>query len=377
MLNHPGPTPDAKSEKAVTPTRGVSIVAPTYREAGNIAALAERLSRALAGSGIDWELILSDDDSGDGSEAIARTLSKRLPIRIHVRRGLARDLSQAVLDGIRLARFDRLVVMDADLSHPPERIPDLLAALERGTEMAVGSRYAPGGRIEGAWTRYRKLNSRLATLLARPLVRCNDPMSGFFALRRRSVPDPERLAPIGYKIGLELMVRGRLGIQEVPIRFDERRQGSSKLSWRQQVAFLRHLRRLYLFRFGLPARLFFFGGVGLSGLAIDTAVYLGLQWAGLGHMAARFLSFWPAVTWNWRWNRSITFGDRPPAPRAGQWTRFAVSSLAGLVTNVGSYALLTSHVDLFAAHRLLALFAGAGIGCAANFTTANRFVYGR
>ncbi len=377
MLRHPKPTPDARRAETVRATRGVSIVAPTFREAENIPNLVHRVASAMAEYGADWELILCDDDSGDGSEETAISLGQRLPVRIHVRRNRPRDLSLAVLDGFRLARFDRLVVMDADLSHPPEQIPELLAALDDGAEMALGSRYASASEIDETWSRYRALNSRVATWLARPLTRCGDPMSGFFAVERRRFGNPNRLAPIGYKIGLELIVRGGIRVREVPIRFDDRRQGASKLNWRQQLAFLRHLFRLYRFRFESPVRLFSFGAVGATGLAVDTAVYLGLQWGGLGHLPARFLSFWPAVTWNWRLNRVITFNDRPSAAGAVQWTRFAVSSLLGLVTNVGSYALLTTLVAFFAQQRLLAMLVGVAVGSAVNYATATRFVYRR
>ncbi len=375
MLRYPGPAPDARRNETVVVARSVSIVAPTFREAANIPTLVSRVASSMEAYGAQWELILCDDDSGDGSEDIVLVLAKALPLRIHVRRNRPRDLSLAVLDGFRLARFDRLVVMDADLSHPPEQIPDLLGALDDDCDMAVGSRYAAGGEIADSWSRYRTLNSRVATWLARPLTPCTDPMSGFFALDRRRLPHLDRLDPIGYKIGLELMVRGSLRVREVPIRFADRRQGSSKLNWRQRVAFLRHLQRLYLFRFGLPARLLSFGAVGATGLIIDTGFYLGLQWVGLGHLLARFLSFWPAVTWNWRLNRAVTFRDRPPTATAAQWARFAVSSLIGLATNVGSYALLTSLVDLFARQRLLALLAGVAVGSAVNYATAARFVY--
>lgn len=375
MLERPGPTLGAGRDDPAGSLPDTSVVAPTFREAENLRALASRLQTALEAAGIEWELVLSDDDSGDGSEEIARDLGERMPVRMHVRRDRSRDLSRAVLDGIGLARADRLVVMDADLSHPPEAIPDLLAALDRGADMAVGSRYAPGGRVDGSWSRYRALNSRAATWLARPLTRCADPMSGFFALDRRRLPDAGRLHPIGYKIGLELMVRGELNVREVPIRFTDRRRGSSKLDWRRRADFLRHLHRLYLFRFGLPVRLLSFGAVGASGLVIDTAVYLSLQWLGAGHLLARFLSFWPAMTWNWRANRLLTFHDRPRTAPVGQWTRFAVASGVGLLTNVGSYAVLATWVAPFADNRLLALFAGVVVGSAANYLCAARFVY--
>ena len=118
---------------------------PTYREASNLGALVKRVAAAMAVGGWTWELILVDDDSGDGSVEIANELARRLPVRMEVRRGVPRDLSAAVLRGIRLARFERIVVMDADLSHPPERIPDLLGALDGCADIVVGSRYAPGG----------------------------------------------------------------------------------------------------------------------------------------------------------------------------------------------------------------------------------------
>ena len=356
---------------------GVSVVVPTLREAANIPFLPRRLGAALAGSGIAWELLLVDDDSNDGSEVIVATLARRLPVRIEVRRNAPRDLSLAVLHGIRIARFDRVVVMDADLSHPPERIGDLLAALDGECDMAVGSRYVPGGRIAGAWSLARRLNSRLATALALPLVRCRDPLSGFFATDRRSLPALERLQPLGYKIALELMVRGRLRVAEVPIDFVDRDRGASKMDWRQQVKSLRHLYRLYRYRYGATARLLSFALVGSSGFVIDVAGYLGLQAIGAEHRVARSLSFWPAVTWNWWLNRRLTFEERPRQTRVPQWTRFVASSAIGLGVNVGAYLVLTTFVDLFARHRLPALLCGILLGGGVNFLVANRYVYRR
>lgn len=354
---------------------GVSVVVPTLREAMNIPALAEGVRNALSRTDLAWELLLSDDDSDDGSAALVAELAARLPVRIEVRRGQARDLSLAVLDGIQKARFDRVCVMDADLSHPPERIPDLLAALSTECDLVVGSRYAPGGSIDSAWSFYRRLNSWGATLLARPLVRCADPMSGFFAADRRVLPDPGRLNPIGYKVGLELMVRGGLRVGEVPITFRDRDLGASKMNWRQQLNFLRHLGRLYAFRFAGLVRFAVFGFVGASGFIVDSAFYFGLQGLGASHLLARFLSFWPAVSSNWFLNRAITFRDRPRAPRARQWSRFAAASIAGLTVNFGSYWALTDWVGFFDRHRFLALAAGVLIGSAVNFAVAARYVY--
>ena len=361
-LDNPGP-------------RAVSIIVPTFREAANLPRLAERVQAALSDSGIAWELLLIDDNSEDGSEAVAAELARRLPVRLVTRRQPPRDLSLSVVEGIRLCRFDRLVVMDADLSHPPERIADLLAALDADCDMVLGSRYAAGGLIDPTWSRWRLLNSRVATSLTLPLVTCFDPMSGFFATDRRLLPDLQALQPIGYKIALELMVRGRLRVKELPIDFRDRSLGSSKMNWRQQLNFLRHLCRLYRFKFGGTARVLCFGLVGAGGLVIDVAGYFCLQWMGLEHRLARFLSFWPAVTWNWRLNRSLTFGERPPQPRVRQWGKFVAGSLAGLSVNVGGYTLLTSYVEAFAHRRLLALLLGVLLGTLVNFLLANLYVY--
>lgn len=355
----------------------LSIVVPTFREAANLPALAEGIDAALAGTGIEWEMLLVDDDSNDGSEAVAADLARRLPVRMVVRHDPPRDLALAVIEGIRLCRFDRLVVMDADLSHPPERIMDLLAALDGPCDMVIGSRYAPGGVVDSSWSRYRVLNSRLATLLARPLAKCADPMAGFFATRRSALPDLRTLRPMGYKIALELMVRGRLRVGEVPIDFRDRSMGLSKMNWRQQIKFLRHLSRLYNHKFGSLARVPFFSAVGASGLLVDLLCYLALQWAGVEHRLARFLSFWPAVSWNWALNRGLTFSERARQPHLGQWARFMASSLIGLAVNVGSYALLTSYVELFDRHRLLAFFLGVGLGSLVNFVVADLYVYRR
>ena len=168
-------TPNVPHDLESPSPQAVSILVPTFREAANIPSLAERIHAAFSDSGIAWELLLIDDNSEDGSEAVVAELARRLPVRLVTRRQPPRDLSLSVIEGIRLCRFDRLVVMDADLSHPPERIADLLAALDADCDMVVGSRYAPGGLIDRTWSPWRLLNSRVATSLAFPLVNCSDP----------------------------------------------------------------------------------------------------------------------------------------------------------------------------------------------------------
>ncbi len=229
--------------------RSVAVIVPTYREADNIPLLVERLASLRASTGLDLDLVLVDDDSQDGTAEIVRALD--LPwVRLIVRKS-DRGLSQAVLEGLRSSDRDVLVVMDADLSHPPEKIPEMLKALEAGADFVSGSRFAAGGSTDDQWGIFRWLNSRVATLLAMPLTRVKDPMSGFFALRRSTFLDGRKLNPIGYKIGLELQVKCNVQRPvEIPIHFTDRRLGQSKLSLKEQLRYLEHLRRLYVHRFG-------------------------------------------------------------------------------------------------------------------------------
>jgi dolichol-phosphate mannosyltransferase len=227
----------------------ISVIVPTYREAENLPVLVRAVAGALAGTPGGWEMVVVDDNSRDGTEEACAELSRTYPVRLLVRRD-ERGLASAVVHGLRQARGNWLVVMDADLSHPPESIPALVAPLREGrADFAIGSRYVPGGSTEEGWGVYRWLNSKVATLLAWPLARVRDPMAGFFALPRPLFESAAALDPIGYKIGLELLVKCRCRrVVEVPIHFRNRLHGQSKLSLREQVNYLRHLLRLYRFR---------------------------------------------------------------------------------------------------------------------------------
>ena len=161
-----------------------------------------------------------------------------------------RGLAGAVIRGFAESRGDVLAVMDADHSHPPESLLAMHAAILRGSHLVVGSRRVTGGGIE-AWPFHRRLISRAAALLAAGLTPVRDPTSGFLMLRREVVEGVE-LSPVGFKIGLEIMVKGRHRgrIEEVPIRFVDRRHGQSKLSGAVAGQYIGHLLALYRYRIG-------------------------------------------------------------------------------------------------------------------------------
>jgi dolichol-phosphate mannosyltransferase len=234
----------------------ISILVPTLNEAANLPELLRRTDAALAGRA--YEVIVIDDQSTDDTPAVVADLAGRYPVRLHVRPTAYGGLSGAVLEGMRLARGRVFVVMDADLQHPPEKVPALVAAVDGANgaaapaaDFALGSRYVAGGSMAERWGPLRRLISRVATLLARPFAGdTRDPMSGFFALRRETYERARRLTPLGYKVGLELMCKCRVAsVREVPIHFDSRAHGRSKLTLAQQFRYLEHLSRLYDFCF--------------------------------------------------------------------------------------------------------------------------------
>jgi dolichol-phosphate mannosyltransferase len=229
----------------------VSIIIPTLNEAENLPLLVPRIAAAMAGR--PYQVVVVDDDSRDDTRAVCAKLSEQYPLTLHFRQHAKDGLSGAVLTGFGLAEGDVLAVMDADLQHPPETLPALLAPLDNNeADFVLGSRHAPGGTVEEQWGVLRRLNSRVATLLARPFAgpATTDPMSGFFALRRSTLERAERLTPLGYKIGLELMCKCRVKhVREVPIHFKARARGQSKLTMTQQFRYLEHLSRLYDFTY--------------------------------------------------------------------------------------------------------------------------------
>ena len=228
--------------------RSVSVIVPTYKEVENLPLLTERLEEVRQKHHLSLELLIIDDDSQDGTEELVSSMDRDW-LTLVVRKE-ERGLSRAVLEGLRLARGDVLVVMDADLSHPPEQIPEMLVALEKGADFVMGSRYTPGGLTDDSWGFFRWLNSRIATLFARPFTSVKDPMSGFFALPRETFESASELNPIGYKIGLELMVKCNLHrIEEIPIHFKDRQFGESKLTLTEQKKYLQHLCRLFIYKF--------------------------------------------------------------------------------------------------------------------------------
>jgi dolichol-phosphate mannosyltransferase len=336
----------------------LSIIIPTYNEAAVIEETLRRSAAALRNAGGDFEIIVVDDASADGTAERVESLAREIPVRV-LRRPARLGLATAVLDGWATARGDIFGVIDADLQHPPETLTALAAAIHQGADLAIGSRYVPGGGTSD-WTWMRRLISRsathmAATVLPLKLAAVGDPMSGMFMVRASALRNAQ-LNPLGYKILLEVIGKAHYtNLVEVPYVFQERERGASKLGARQYLEYLQHLARLAVgtgqflgwVRYGL---------VALTGAAIDIALFAVLMKKGAWPPAAALpVAIEAALLSNFVCSETLTFRTaEAPAFRPGVWGRlgrYEWICLTGAVINF----LVT----------LLWMGQGVGILCAA------------
>lgn len=357
MTDTAPPTPADPDASAVP---DVSIVVPALNEASNLSELARRVHAAMHGR--TYELIVVDDRSTDDTVPVCAALSREYPLTLLVREQPTDGLSGAVLHGFAAARGRTLAVMDADLQHPPEVLPELLADVETGAaDFAIGSRYVDGGTTAERWGPFRKVNSWIATALARPFAgRTKDPMSGFFALRRDTFNHGDRLTPLGYKIGLELMCKCRVGrVIEVPIHFDVRSHGESKLTLAQQFKYLEHLSRLYDFCFPRWSPIVKFLIATAFGWMTGLAAYELLLWRdvrpGVAIPAAYTATILATLVFHIRYVRT----QRRFLVTRTPWRDFVIVALGELATCAAAAAYLLSRGWAIHAVELFALTFGA------------------
>ena len=323
-----------------------SLVIPTYNECANInnivRILSHLLDEAIPG---DYELIVVDDDSPDGTWKVAQSLMSDYPQLRVMRRQHERGLSSAVIRGWQTARGSVLGVIDGDLQHPPHVLLQLLTAIEQGADLAVASRHMEGGGVS-SWSAVRRFLSRGAQVLGLVLLpgvlgRVSDPMSGYFMVRRSCLAS-RTLYPQGYKILIEVLARGVVPqVAEVGYVFQERQEGESKVTWKQYVDYLHHLVKLRL-SLGNTKRFIRFGLVGLSGVFVDMALLYLLSDPTTLHWRltrSKIISGEVAIINNFFWNDRWTFGDIASQQqgwrqRCKRFLKFNIICLAGLVLNV-------------------------------------------
>ena len=370
------PAPARAPMSTVRPAPELSIVVPTYNERANIPILVERLAHVLAGC--DWEVLFVDDNSPDGTAAVARALGETDGRVRCMRRIGRRGLAGACLEGMLGSQARYLAVMDADLQHDEGLLAAMLERLRGGNcDLVVASRYLGGGSAAGL-SKQRARASRFANMLVHRLlgIDLTDPMSGHFMIRRDAF---EPLAPAissqGFKILLDILATkpGSLRVVELPSSFHERRHGESKLDSKVALDFAALL-TAKLTNDAVSARFLLFCLVGTSGLVVHLLVLsLATQLAAIAFGAAQALATVCAITWNFVLNNMFTYRDQ----RLAGWRflsgllRFQVICAIGAVSNVG----IATWIYDYDSRWWLAGLAGALIGTVWNFVVSAAFVW--
>jgi dolichol-phosphate mannosyltransferase len=351
----------------------VSVIVPMLNEVENVDVL---LAAILAEGdvGLKFDILIADGGSTDGTVAQVKRWESVTNVRLVTGDG-TRGLAGDVLKAAAIAKADVVVVMDADLSHPPDRIRALIKPiLDGSSDMVVGSRFVPGGATPD-WPFRRLLLSRLGSLLAWPLTEVKDPMSGFFAVRRERLiaVDPEAA---GFKIGLEVIAHGggALKVSEVPIVFPDRIHGESKIGTAQLVAYLR---RLFVLAGGAvsaggAAR---FAAVGLIGMFVDMMVFLALSSLGATLIVAHITSFFVATLSNYVLNSRWSFAESSNASRqrpGEHYLRFFAVCLLALAIRGG---ILVGASDILGAPAAVAILYAIGAAAVITYLGSAFFVF--
>ncbi|KPL68016.1 dolichol monophosphate mannose synthase [Erythrobacter sp. SG61-1L] len=368
----------------------LAVILPTYNERANLRALVVRLDAAL--QGVEWEAVIVDDHSPDGTADEARAISLEDPrIRVIERIG-RRGLASAAIEGMCATAAPVVAVMDADHQHDPALLPGMLEVIESGEyDVAYASRFCEGASTE-AWNRPDRVKaSGLANNLARKMtgVELSDPMSGYFMLRAETLrADAHRLSGVGFKILLDILatVDRPLKIKEFPLEFAARAEGESKLDRTVVFEFLVGLYDKWLGRI-IPTRFALFGTIGAAGVVVHMAVLATfLHFAGGdGFVFGRWITEFDvgqtvasivAMTFNFVLNNALTYADKRltgAGPLLRGWLRFALTCSVGMLANVGVAAALVRS----GFHAYPSAIVGILVGSVWNYALSSRFVWGR
>ncbi|MBY0562410.1 glycosyltransferase family 2 protein [Hyphomicrobium sp.] len=357
----------------------LSVIVPTYCEAGNIGAMIAALDASLAG--IRWEVIFVDDDSPDGTMKVIRSLGETDDRVRAMRRVGRRGLAGAVIEGMLASGADIVAVVDADLQHDEKLLPRMLSEIESGAaDLVIGTRYSQSGEARDGFSTARRLSSELATRLSNLLLRTNvsDPMSGFFMIRRELVDTiAPNLSPGGFKLLLDILASAPAGIRvrEIPYVFRPRRVGKSKLDGLVIADFV----GLLLSKLAgnlVPPRFFLFALVGTLGLVVHLfALRSAIVVSDASFNTAQIFASFVAMTFNFFLNNVLTFRDRRLSgfqAIKGLLIFYAVCSV-GALANIGVADLVYSHDATW----WRAGIAGALMAAVFNYAVSSAFTWRR
>mgnify|MGYP000843937209 CR=1 FL=1 len=374
-MNQPFPASSGALPLTEAPLQ-LSVIIPTFNECDNVTPLFERLKVALAG--IAWEAVFVDDNSPDGTANVVRALARQDQRARCLRRIGRRGLSGACIEGILSSSASFVAVIDADLQHDETQLAKMLGILQAGqADLVVGSRYIEGGNSD-AFNKQRAGASALATTIARRVLRVevNDPMSGFFMIRRDRFEElAPQLSTQGFKILLDVVAtaRGSLRIVEVPYTFGSRLHGESKLDSMVMLDFL----GLVLAKFTndiITLRFVLFAMVGTLGLLVHVAaLYVALDALQLRFGEAQTVAAICAMTSNFLLNNFLTYRDQRLKGFAilrGLLLFYLVCSV-GLLANVGvAFSIYDQEPTWWIAGA-----AGALMGVVWNYAMSGLFVW--
>lgn len=357
----------------------LSVIVPTYCEAGNIATMIAALDDSLAG--IRWEVIFVDDDSPDGTMSVIRSLGEKDDRVRGMRRVGRRGLAGAVIEGMLASGADIVAVVDADLQHDEKLLPRMLSDIESGSaDLVIGTRYSQSGEAREGFSTARRISSEFATKLSNLLLRTNvsDPMSGFFMIRRQLVDTiAPNLSPGGFKLLLDILASapGGIRVREIPYVFRPRRVGKSKLDGLVIADFVGLLLSKLAGNW-VPPRFFLFALVGTAGLVIHllslrSAIIVGNASFNTAQIFASFV----AMTFNFFLNNVLTFRDRRLSgiqAVKGLLIFYVVCSV-GALANIGVADLVYSHDATW----WRAGIAGALMAAVFNYAVSSAFTWRR
>ena len=371
----------------------VSVIIPTYNESENIIQVLKSIGEHLP-KDVEVEAIVVDDNSPDGTGKVVEDYitdaqnEAGYSINI-IHRETKSGLSSAILDGIQHSSAETIVVMDSDLSHPPKIIPQLIEEIKTsGYDIAIASRYTEGGEVSG-WSTKRKLISKGATGIAKAGLGVNesDPMSGFFAFKRK-ILEGIKFDAIGYKMLLEILVKTKgAKVKEIPYTFTDRARGSSKLDSSTMFDFVTSVWKLYRYghatkvsdtrtsvRFISKAGRFY--TVGASGLLVNYLVSLLFADAVVNfwYIHATVIGIAISMTSNFILNKIWTFEDRnfEAKKTLSQYGKFVGFSSLGALIQLGMVYVL---VDNYQIIYPLALIIAVIIAASSNFILNKKWTF--
>jgi dolichol-phosphate mannosyltransferase len=363
----------------------LTVIIPTFKEEANIRNIITEVDMIFKRNNLNGEILVVDDNSPDGTITIANEIKKTKPNVNCIVRLADHGLSQSVAEGFDKASSDILVVIDADLSHPPALIPAMYHEIKEGYDVVIGSRYMDGGGIK-KWPLKRRVISLGATFLGRLLFPdVTDPVSGFFAIRKNVVANAT-LKPRGYKILLEVLGKGTWEKdKELPFEFVDREIGASKLKLKTIIDYAQQVIDITLFSFTHHQsaawrewkRVFKFGLVGISGIVVNLGILQFFLMAGISDYIALLFAIAVAILNNFIWNDIWTFRSSPQRHLTSIWQRlwlFYTVSAGGAIINYAIAVLLTQFMGM---NIILSDIIGILIGFGWNFMINRRITWGR